>query len=262
MKFRKSSEAAKDMTLVEHLAELRARIVKSLLAVVVFAISITVFYNPVLRFLTRPYRDVCSNNAEFECDGSLYGLGPLDGLGARFRIAAYGGIIVALPVILWQVWRFIVPALHKSEKRYARWFLVAAVFLFSLGSAIAYWTLSRALEFLISWSGEDVSQTYQIGKYISLVAMMMLAFGFGLLFPLLLVFLQVANVLTPKTLIAQWRYAIMAIFVLAAVITPSGDPVSLFALSIPMTVLYLISVLIGLLIQRSRRRASLKAHGS
>jgi Sec-independent protein secretion pathway component TatC len=75
VKFRKSSEAAKDMTLVEHLAELRARIVKSLLAVVVFAISITVFYNPVLRFLTRPYRDVCSNNAEFECDGSLYGLG-------------------------------------------------------------------------------------------------------------------------------------------------------------------------------------------
>ncbi|NBO55321.1 MAG: twin-arginine translocase subunit TatC, partial [Actinobacteria bacterium] len=95
-----------------------------------------------------------------------------------------------------------------------------------------------------------------------LVAMMMLAFGLGLLFPLLLVFLQVANVLTPRALIAQWRYAIMAIFVVAAVITPSGDPVSLFALSIPMTVLYLVSVLIGLLIQRSRRRASVKAHGS
>ena len=193
------------MTLVEHLAELRSRIIKSLGAVVVFAIVITVFYDPVLRFLTHPYRTV-------------------------------------------------VPALHDRERKYARYFLVAAVGLFALGSAIAYWTLTKALEFLISWSGEDVSQSYQISKYISLVSLMMLAFGLGLLFPLLLVFLQLANVLTPQTLVKQWRYAVMSIFVIAAVITPSGDPFSLFALAIPMTLLYIVSVIVGLLIQRGRRK--------
>ena len=83
---------------------------------------------------------------------------------------------------------------------------------------------------------------------------MMLAFGVGLLFPLLLVFLQLANVLTPQTLRRQWRYAVMSIFVIAAVITPSGDPFSLFALAIPMTVLYVISVVVGLLVQRGRRK--------
>ena len=147
-----------------------------------------------------------------------------------------------------------VPALHDRERKYARYFLVAAVGLFALGSAIAYWTLTKALEFLISWSGEDVSQSYQISKYISLVSLMMLAFGLGLLFPLLLVFLQLANVLTPQTLVKQWRYAVMSIFVIAAVITPSGDPFSLFALAIPMTLLYIVSVIVGLLIQRGRRK--------
>ncbi len=242
------------MSLVEHLAELRSRIIKSLGAVVVFAIGITIFYDPVLRFLTRPYRNVCSARPDFNCDGTLYGLGPLDGLGARFKIASYGAIIIALPIILWQLWRFIVPALHDREKKYARYFLVSAVGLFALGAGIAYWTLSKALEFLISWSGEDVSQSYQINKYISLVSLMMLAFGIGLLFPLLLVFLQIANIMTPNTLLKQWRYAIMSIFVIAAVITPSGDPFSLFALAIPMTVLYGVSVGVGFFIQRGNRK--------
>ena len=251
---RDNRTAEVSMTLVEHLAELRSRIIRCLGAVVVFAVLITVFYDPVLRFLTHPYRSVCRSRPDFNCDGTLYGLGPLDGLGARFKIASYGAIIIALPVILWQVWRFIVPALHNRERKYARYFLVSAVALFALGATIAYWTLSKALEFLISWSGEDVSQSYQITKYISLVSLMMLAFGVGLLFPLLLVFLQLANVLTPQTLRRQWRYAVMSIFVIAAVITPSGDPFSLFALAIPMTVLYVISVVVGLLVQRGRRK--------
>lgn len=252
MKLRATGVDEQNMTLVEHLSELRSRIIKSLFAVVVLAAGLAVFYDPVLRFLTKPYRDLCSDRPDFSCDGTLYGLGPLDGLGARFRVATYGGLVLALPVVLWQVWRFVVPALHSKEKKYARSFLFASILLFSLGSAIAYWTLGKALEFLISWSGEDVSQSYQITKYISLVALMMFAFGLGLLIPLFLVFLQIVNVVTPKTLLSQWRYAIMGVFVIAAVITPSGDPFSLLALAIPMTVLYLLSVITGFLINRSR----------
>jgi sec-independent protein translocase protein TatC len=240
------------MPIMEHLRELRVRIVRSLLAVVVGTIVILAAYDPVKRFLTQPYRSLCSNNPDFNCDGSLFALGPLDGFSARMKVAAYGGLILALPVVLWQIWQFVVPALSKKEKKYAIPFITSSLVLFVAGSTLAYWTLDRALEFLISWSGSDVNQAYQITKYISLVTFMMLAFGVGFLSPVLLVFLQLANIVQPRTLIKQWRIAIMLIFVGAAVITPSGDPFTLMALSVPLIILYLLSVLVGWLLVRRR----------
>lgn len=240
------------MPIMEHLRELRVRIVRSLLAVVVGVIVILATYDPVKRFLTQPYRNLCSTNPDFNCDGSLFALGPLDGFSARMKVAAYGGLILALPVVLWQVWQFIVPALSKKEKKYAIPFISSSVILFAIGGSLAYWTLDKALEFLISWSGSDVNQAYQITKYISLVTFMMLAFGVGFLSPVLLVFLQLANIVQPRTLIKQWRIAIMLIFVASAVITPSGDPFTLMALSGPLTILYFLSVLVGWLLVRRR----------
>jgi len=244
------------MSLVDHLAELRMRLIRSILAVALGAAAVLAFYDPVLKFLTKPYRDLCASRPDFNCDGSLFALGPLDGLSARMRIAGYGGLILALPVLLWQLWRFIVPALSKKEKRYTVPFIVSSVVLFSLGCSIAYWTLSKALQFLISWSGTEVNQAFQITKYISLVTLMILAFGVGFLSPLLLVFLQLVGVLTPRTLLAQWRYAIVIIFFLAAVITPSGDPITLMALGIPLTVLYFVSIFVGFVAIRRRGVAS------
>jgi sec-independent protein translocase protein TatC len=242
-------------TLTQHLSELRFRIIRSILAVLLGMVFVLLFYDTVLRFLTEPYRDLCAERPDFNCDGGLYGLGPLDGLSARMRTSLYGGLILGLPVIMWQIWRFTAPALHRNEKKYAVGFIVSTVGLFALGGYIAYWTLDRALEFLISWSGSDVTQTYQINKYINLVVLMILAFGLGFLFPVLLVFLQLVDVLSPRTLVKQWRWAIMSIFVLAAVITPSGDPFTLLSLSLPMCVLYVVAVLIGFFIswRRSRR---------
>lgn len=242
------------MPIMEHLRELRLRIVRSLLAVAVGTIVLLATYDPVKRFLTQPYRNLCSTRPEFNCDGSLFALGPLDGFSARMRVSAYGGLILALPVVLWQIWRFVVPALSKKEKSYAVPFIGSSIVLFVAGGTLAYWTLDKALEFLISWSGSDVNQAYQITKYISLVTFMMLAFGVGFLSPVLLVFLQLANVVEPRTLLKQWRIAVMLIFVSAAVITPSGDPFSLMALAVPLTVLYLLSVLVGWLIVRRRSR--------
>jgi sec-independent protein translocase protein TatC len=248
----KDISADQAMPIMEHLRELRVRIVRSLLAVVVGTIVILAAYDPVKRFLTQPYRNLCSTNPEFNCDGSLFALGPLDGFSARMKVAAYGGLILALPVLLWQIWQFVVPALSKKEKRYAVPFITSSLVLFAAGGTLAYWTLDKALEFLISWSGSDVNQAYQITKYISLVTFMMLAFGVGFLSPVLLVFLQLANIVQPRTLIKQWRIAIMLIFVGAAVITPSGDPFTLMALSGPLTVLYLLSILVGWLLVRHR----------
>jgi sec-independent protein translocase protein TatC len=240
------------MPIMEHLRELRSRIIRSFLAIAVASLTMLTVYNPVKNFLTQPYRNLCSARPDFKCDGSLFSLGPLDGFSARMRICLYGGVVLALPVILWQIWRFIVPALSKKEKRYAVTFIVSSIVLFAVGCSLAYWTLDKALEFLISWSGTDVSQAYQVTKYISLVVLMMLAFGVGFLSPVLLVFLQLVSVVTPRALIKQWRYAIMGIFVAAAVITPSGDPVSMLALAVPLSVLYLLSALVGWLLVRRR----------
>jgi len=241
------------MTLTEHLSELRMRIIRSMLAVAIGAVVILIFYDFVLEFISAPYQNTCKANSTFTCDGSLFTMGPTEGLTTRMRIAGYGGLISALPVVLWQVWRFVVPALSSKERKYSIPFILTSTTLFLLGMAMAYWTLGRALDFLIAWSGQDVKQVFSISKYVSLVAMMMLAFGIGFLAPVLMVFLQLVGVVTPQVLLRQWRVAIMVLFALAAVITPSGDPISMMALAVPMTVLYLVAVLVGLLVQRRRR---------
>ena len=241
------------MTLTEHLAELRSRIMRSLLAVVLGVIILLAFYDQVLNFLRHPYNKLCADNPQLTCD--LIFIGPLEGLTTRLQVSTYGGIILALPVILWQVWRFIVPALHKNEKQYAIPFIFSSILLFLLGAVIAYYTLTPALDFLISWAGSGVKAEFTVNKYVSLVGLMMAVFGIAFEFPVLLVFLQLVGVLTPQALMKGWRYAIMIIFVIAGVITPSGDPYSMLALAIPMSIFYLISIVIGLFFQKRRRAA-------
>ncbi|WP_154723446.1 twin-arginine translocase subunit TatC [Ilumatobacter coccineus] len=245
--------AGDTMTLTEHLAELRTRIIRSALAVTIGMVLIIVFYEQVYDFLLGPYRDLCESKPENFCSPDLFAFSPTEGFSARLRIGMYGGIIMALPVILWQIWRFVVPALEAKEKRYAIPFVLSSVVLFAAGGVLAYFTIGRALEFLIAWSGEEVNQAFAIDKYVGLFGLMIFAFGIGFLLPVLLVFLQLVNVVTPKALLSGWRYAIVAIFVLAAVITPSGDPITLMMLAGPMVGMYFIAVLIGYGIMRRRR---------
>ncbi|MEI7547041.1 MAG: twin-arginine translocase subunit TatC [Actinomycetota bacterium] len=240
------------MTLTQHLAELRTRVIRSLLAVVIGIIVLLAFYDQVLKFMRQPYVDLCKNNHKISC-GNLQFIGPLEGFTTRLSICTYGGIIIAMPVILWQIWKFIVPALHEKEKNYAIPFILSSVFLFLLGAAVAYWTLTPALDFLISWAGKDVQANFQVSKYVSLFGLMVAAFGITFEFPVLLVFLQLVGVLTPQTLMKQWRYAVVIIFVIAAVITPSGDPYSMMALAGPMTLFYAISIVIGKVNQKRKR---------
>jgi sec-independent protein translocase protein TatC len=249
------------MTLTEHLAELRQRIIRAALAVLLGMILVIAFYDPVLDFLRGPYDELCASDPEL-CNaatdgdtGTLIFTDPVEGLSTRIRIGMYGGVLMALPVIMWQVWRFVVPALKPTEKRYAVPFILSSTLLFLLGCVLAYLTLERALEFLISWAGDDVQQLFRVSSYVRLVALMAFAFGVGFQFPVLLVFLQLVGILTPQQLLGAWRYAIVGIVVLAAVITPSGDPISLTALAAPMLVLYFIAAGIGLIIQRRSRAA-------
>jgi sec-independent protein translocase protein TatC len=244
------------MTLRDHLAELRFRIVRALLAVALGFTVILIFYAEVLDFLTEPYARLCEKGtitpATGQDCGELVSLSPIDAFGARVSISIYGGIILALPVIMWQLWRFIAPALHSNEKRYAVPFIFSSVGLFLLGCFLAYMTLEPALQFLIGFG--QATPAYQISKYVSFVGLMAAAFGVGFQFPILLVFLQLVNVVTWRQLLSWWRYAIVVIVVVAAAITPSGDPISLAALSVPMVLLYFVAILIGWLVARRRAK--------
>ncbi len=239
------------MTLTEHLAELRTRIIRALLAVVIGIIVMLAAYDWVLDFLREPYYNLCDGRPELTCE--LVFISPLEGFSTRLSVSTYGGLLLALPVLMWQLWQFIVPALHAKEKKYAIPFIGSSVLLFALGAFLAYWTLEKALEFLIDWAGDDVEALFRVGEYIRLVGLMVAAFGIAFQFPVLLVGLQLVGVLTPRTLLKGWRYAIMGCFVVAAVITPSGDPFSMLALALPMTLFYAISILIGYIFLRRKR---------
>jgi sec-independent protein translocase protein TatC len=162
-----------------------------------------------------------------------------------------------MPVILWQLWRFITPGLYPHEKRYAIPFLASALSLFVLGAGLAFYTLPRALQFLISIGGEGNFVTaFAPDKYFTLVTYMMLAFGIGFEFPILLIFLQLVGVLSVQSLKQARRYAIVGICILVAVITPSGDPISMLMLSVPMVVFYEVSILVGRMLERRRKAAA------
>ena len=251
------------MSLTDHLRELRSRIVSSTLAVAVGAVVVLIVYNQVLRWLTGPYLDLCRRREPGFCGLSydvdldqvnLFTMDPVEGFTTRMRIATYGGIVLALPVLLWHVWRFVVPALKRNERRYAVGFVGSSVILFGVGGAIAYSTLSKAIEFLIDWSGDGVDQVFRVSSYIRLVTVMVVAFGVGFTVPVFLVFLQLVGVLSPRQLLGAWRYAVVGVVFIAAAITPSGDPYSLASLSVPMIVLYFAAIGIGKVLTVRRRR--------
>jgi sec-independent protein translocase protein TatC len=233
------------MTVVEHLTELRKRLFVSIIAVAV-AGTICFFLAPrIIAFLVTYYA-----SATGRPHGKLIFIGPLDAFATRLKIATYGGIVLALPVWLYELWRFITPGLNPKEKKYAIPFVLASIFLFACGAAVAFLTLEPALSFLLKIGGPDLTATLTADKYLSLVSLMIVAFGLSFEFPVILVFLMLAHVLTSAQL-RQWRrYAIVAIVVFAAVITPSQDPYSLFAMAIPMYVFYEICIIIGRFLKR------------
>jgi sec-independent protein translocase protein TatC len=237
------------MTIWEHLAELRSRLIKVLVAVGIGAIAGWILFPWVFDVLQTPFRDLVENRG-----GQIVANTPLQAFSTRLKVAGYLGIVFAMPVILWQVWRFVTPGLYPHEKKYAIPFTVTSLVLFVMGAALAYYTLNPALEFLIGVGGEDIEPYYTVDSYIMLIVWMMIGFGVGFEVPVLLVALQLVGVLTPRRLLGWWRMAVVLIVVAAAVITPSGDPITMTALAVPMILLYLMSVGVGALLLRLRRR--------
>ncbi|MEX2255336.1 MAG: twin-arginine translocase subunit TatC [Acidimicrobiia bacterium] len=233
------------MTVVEHLSELRRRLMISIIAVAIGAVVCYVFALDIIRFFLEFYKDATAGD-----ERQFIFTGPLDAFVTRLKVATYGGIILALPVWLWELWRFITPGLNPKEKRYAVPFLISSLLLFAIGAGVALLTLPQALDFLLNVGGEEIRPLLTSDKFIGLVSLMILAFGLAFEFPVILVFLLIARVITTAQLAGFRRWAIVLIVVFAAVITPSQDPYSLFAMAIPMYVFYEMSIVIGKALKR------------
>lgn len=233
------------MTVIEHLTELRRRIIVSLLAVGGAAALCYWFAPDIIGFFLEYYEDATDG----ERDAFIF-TGPLDAFATRLKVATYGGIVLALPIWLFQLWRFITPGLDPREKRYAVPFVFSSVALFAAGAAVALITLPQALDFLLNVGGQEQQPLLTADKYIGLVSLMIVAFGVAFEFPVVLVFLLIARIVTIEQLRHFRRWAVILVFAFAAVITPSQDPYSLFFMAVPMYAFYEASILIGRVLKR------------
>jgi len=196
----------------------------------------------MLNLLQHPYCRVNPGHCSF------YYTAPLDPLTLRIKLAAFGGLVLSLPVALWELWRFINPGLHRHERRVIVPFVVAGSVLFVGGCALAYLVFPHALEFLQSVGGPSLREILNPNQYLSLVIIMMVLFGSTFELPVILVALQLAHIVTPRTLLDWWRWAVISLTLIAAIFTPSSDPFSMLALAVPLVAFYFLAILIGKLL--------------
>ena len=189
------------MSLRDHIAELRSRVTKSLLFVALGTIICWIFYDTIVAWFQNPLCEVLESRDQLadgeECNLNV--LDPLSGLTVRFKVSGYGGIALAVPMILWQVWKFVMPALFPHERRYAIPFVISGAILFAMGAYLGFWIIPRGLDFLIGIGGFDAEFTAD--AYFRFVTSMMLAFGVGFQFPIVLVFLQLTGLLKYQSLV-------------------------------------------------------------
>ena len=233
------------MTVVEHLAELRRRIIICMIAITIAAVIVYIFSLNIIRFLIDYYEDATDGQRD-----ALIFTGPLDAFATRLKVATYGGFVLALPVWLYQLWRFVTPGLHPREKRYAIPFVATSVVLFAAGGFVALLTLPKALDFLLNIGGSELEPLLTADRYLSLVTLMIIAFGVAFEFPVVLTFLLLARVVSTAQL-RRWRRATIVIIVIfAAFITPSQDPYSLLFMAGPMYLFYELCIIIGRVMKR------------
>jgi sec-independent protein translocase protein TatC len=246
-----TEQPAAAMTLAEHLVELRRRLLISVAALAAATIVAWFFYNHAIAFMAGPYRSFLAHHPAKDISaGNLVTTGPLEGFTTRLQISAYLGVLLAAPVWLWELWRFIQPGLYRSERRYALAFIASALALFSLGVATAVAVFPKAIDWMINVSGTGIAPLFSPSKYFGLYALCCVIFGAAFIYPVILVFLQLTGAISSARLRHWRRYAIVVIVAVAAVITPSNDPFSFMAMAVPLLVFYEAAIAVGRLLHR------------
>jgi sec-independent protein translocase protein TatC len=236
------------MSFLEHLDELRQRLIKALLAVLVGFVVALAFINPIFDFVMAPLQAI------LPAGGKLIYTEPTEAFMLYMKMGALVGLLIALPVVLWQIWAFIAPGLYAHEKRFAIPFVMMSTVFFIGGVLFSHYVVFPAMwRFFASFSTDTVEFAPRIEPVFSLYVRMGLGLGAVFEMPTLIMFLARVGLVTPRFLIRNTKYAILVIFVVAALVTPSPDVVSQFLLAMPMFVLYAFSILVAWVFQKRTR---------
>lgn len=248
--WRRHSSGSADLTLAEHLGELQRRLIRSFVAIFAGMVAGYVVFVPLLEWLTEPYclaigsPDACT----------LVALSPLQPLALRLYGSLLVGLVLAWPVVLWHLWRFLLPGLTAKERRLGLWVTLSGQLLLLAGVAVALTLVPVALSVLLSMAGPGVTPMLDATAYVKFLVTMALAFGLLFQLPLVLLALVSARIVSTETLRARRREALVAGAVVAAVVTPTGDAVTLGLAIAILAVLYEAAILVGRLIERRRSR--------
>ncbi len=229
------------MSVLDHLRELRRRLIIVVVLVAVGAVLGWVLYDPVLKFLEHPYCSVPPQHRYQGNDGKgceLIYTGVLDGFTTRLKVSVIAGTVFTGPLWLYQIWAFITPGLRRNERKYTLVFIAVSTILFVTGMALAYVVLSKGLSVLLGAAGAGTQALLTVNSYLSFVTLMLVVFGAAFELPLLVVMANVAGVVSGKMLKKSQRIAVFLIFLFAAVATPSTDPFTMCAMALPMVLLF------------------------
>jgi sec-independent protein translocase protein TatC len=243
------------MALADHLRELRARLLRSVVVLLVAFIVGLFFYDLLLNLVLGPYEDAKERLGD-SVETKAYIKGAAGPLLLQLKLSGIAALIATSPFWLYQIWAFILPGLHPSERRWSRVFMAIAGPLFMLGVATGYYVLPKGLEVLIGFTPVELENLVEFGEYFSFFTRMLLVFGVAFMIPLFVVMLNLAGVVTGKALGEYRAWIVLGTFVFAAAATPSTDPFSMLMLALPMTILFIVSEVIARLVDRRRSRAA------
>ncbi|GAA4790720.1 twin-arginine translocase subunit TatC [Streptomyces sanyensis] len=260
LKSARSNQTEKDpegrMPLADHLRELRNRLAKAMLAIVIASIAAVAFSQELMDFLTSPV-PACGADGPRKggvCATIVY-TDLLSPFTTTVKVVLMAGIIVSCPIWLYQLWAFVAPGLHRNEKKYTYVFAAAAAPLFAAGVWFAYLIMPVSMKVLLSITPAPAENLLSVDKILDFTVRMVLIFGFSFELPLLLIMLNLTGIVTGRRMLGWWRGAVMGIFVFGAIATPSTDPLGMIALSGPIIMLYFFAVGFSLLNDRRRQRS-------
>ena len=245
------------MPLLDHLRELRKRIMRAAFFIFIFSILGFVYYDQIITTLAEPVCDLklAQSSGSNNC-GSLFISGVLGPLNLQVKVAFLTGVIISAPFWLYQLWAFIAPALHRKERRKSVLFIIAATPFFTLGAALAYYILPIAIKVLFGFTPESLNNLVRFDDYLSFVLRIILIFGLAFELPVFLVSLNLIGVLSGKAILKPWRFAIFGITLFVAAFSPTADPLSMAALALPLILFYFGAGGIALLVDKKREKKS------
>ena len=243
------------MALSDHFRELRARLLISVTAITVVAIGGLFLFDELFRLLMGPYKAAVENLDGVNVQLTVNGIS--GSLLLHLELAGTAALVLTSPLWLYQIWAFILPGLHPHERKWTRIFASIAGPLFLAGVALGYYTLAKGIEILVNFTPGGVTNLIESKGYVSFFIRTLLVFGIAFEIPVFVVMLNLAGILSGKTLGAHRAWIIMGTFVFAAVATPSTDPFGMLFLAVPMIVLFMISEVVARLLDRRRAKAQL-----